>query len=168
MHRGEDGVWRLRFDPGPGVHLFRYLVDDRRWRLDPAAHGTCRSADGRCKSRVWRPPLRLDPDALADSVNRMMERAPENMYLTHFGRVQDVSRLAADMHEGIRFFADRGEKHAQSDQRTRRIEDAMMDWLTERVRRHGVTLEDAALEAILRPDVVLNTQGIEFWLDHRR
>jgi glyoxylase-like metal-dependent hydrolase (beta-lactamase superfamily II) len=113
-------------------------------------------------------PIQFDPDALADSVDRMMERAPENMYLTHFGRVQDVSRLAADMHEGIRFFADLGEKHAQSDQRTRRIEDAMMSWLTERVRRHGVTLEDAALEAILRPDVVLNTQGIEFWLDHRR
>ena len=113
-------------------------------------------------------PIQFDPDALADSVDRMMERAPENMYLTHFGRVQDVGRLAAEMHEGIRFFADLGERHLQSDQRTRRIEDAMMAWLTERARRHGVTLEDAALESILRPDVVLNTQGIEFWLDHRR
>ena len=28
--------------------------------------------------------------------------------------------------------------------------------------------DDASLDAILRPDVVLNTQGIEFWLDHRR
>jgi 1,4-alpha-glucan branching enzyme len=65
MQRGDDGVWRLSLDPGPGTYLFRYLVDGRRWRLDPAAHGTCRSADGRCKSRVWRPPLRLDPDALA-------------------------------------------------------------------------------------------------------
>lgn len=65
MRLGEDGVWRLRFDPGPGASLFRYLVDGRRWRLDPAAHGTCRGVDGRCKSRLWRPPLRLDPDALA-------------------------------------------------------------------------------------------------------
>jgi glyoxylase-like metal-dependent hydrolase (beta-lactamase superfamily II) len=113
-------------------------------------------------------PIQFDPGALADSVDRMMERAPENMYLTHFGRVQDVGRLAAEMHEGIRFFADLGERHLQSDQRTRRIEDAMMAWLTERARRHGVTLDDASLDAILRPDVVLNTQGIEFWLDHRR
>jgi 1,4-alpha-glucan branching enzyme len=65
MHRGEDGVWRICFDPGPGAYLFRYLVDGDRWRLDSHAHGICRGVDGRCKSRVWRPPLRLDPDALA-------------------------------------------------------------------------------------------------------
>jgi 1,4-alpha-glucan branching enzyme len=65
MQRGDDGVWRIRIDPGPGACLFRYLVDDRRWRLDPEAHGICRGVDGRCKSRVYRPPLRLDPDALA-------------------------------------------------------------------------------------------------------
>lgn len=112
-------------------------------------------------------PIQFDPDALASSVDRMMERKPNNMYLTHFGRVQDVQRLAVDMHEGIRFFAGLGEEYAQSEQRTRRIEDAMMGWLTERARAHGVSLDDAALDAVLRPDVVLNTQGIEFWLDHR-
>ena len=112
-------------------------------------------------------PIQFDPDALASSVDRMMERKPNNMYLTHFGRVQDVQRLAADMHEGIRFFAGLGEKYAQSKERTRRIEGAMMGWLTERARAHGVSLDDAALDAVLRPDVVLNTQGIEFWLDHR-
>jgi 1,4-alpha-glucan branching enzyme len=65
MQRGDDGEWRVRFDPGPGAYLFRYLVDGRRWRLDAQAHGVCRGVDGRCKSRVYRPPLRLDPDALA-------------------------------------------------------------------------------------------------------
>jgi len=112
-------------------------------------------------------PIQFDPDALASSVDRMMERKPNNMYLTHFGRVQDVQRLAADMHEGIRFFAGLGEEYAQSGLRTRGIEDAMMAGLTERARAHGVSLDDAALDAVLRPDVVLNTQGIEFWLDHR-
>ncbi|MEJ2383977.1 MAG: MBL fold metallo-hydrolase [Xanthomonadales bacterium] len=113
-------------------------------------------------------PIQFDPEALVASVDRMMARTPKNMYLTHFGRVQDVRRLADDMREGVRFFADLGERHAKSEQRTRLIEEAMMDWLTTRARRHGVTLDDDALDAILRPDVVLNTQGIEFWLDHRR
>ena len=112
-------------------------------------------------------PIQFDPVALAASIDRMMERAPDAMYLTHFGRVRDVPRLADDMHEGVRFFAGLGEEHARADERTRRIEDAMMAWLTERARAHGVTLDDDALDAILRPDVVLNTQGIEFWLDHR-
>ena len=40
--------------------------------------------------------------------------------------------------------------------------------LVERARRHGVTLGDEDLLEVLRGDVVLNTQGIEFWLDHGR
>jgi glyoxylase-like metal-dependent hydrolase (beta-lactamase superfamily II) len=113
-------------------------------------------------------PIQFDPPTLVNSIDRMMARDPANMYLTHFGRVQDVPRLADDLREGVRFFAQLGERHATSEQRTKRIEDAMTEWLMARLRSHGVTLDDAALETILRPDIVLNTQGIEFWLDHGR
>jgi hypothetical protein len=33
--------------------------------LDETAHGIHRTADARAKSRIWRPPLRQDPDSLA-------------------------------------------------------------------------------------------------------
>ena len=65
MQRDADGLWRLQISPGPGEYLFRYLIDDRRWVLDEQAHGMCRSIDGRLKSRLWRPPLTQEPDALA-------------------------------------------------------------------------------------------------------
>jgi len=65
MTRSEDGLWRLRLELDPGEYLFRYLVDERTWALDPAAHGIRRTLDGVPKSRAWRPPLRLDPGALA-------------------------------------------------------------------------------------------------------
>jgi hypothetical protein len=42
----------------------------------------------------------------------------------------------------------------------------MMHWLIERARAHGVSLPDDALVEIFQGDVMLNTQGIEFWLDH--
>lgn len=113
-------------------------------------------------------PIQFDPEALVASIDRMMERDPQNMYLTHFGRVQDIPRLADDLREGVRYFAELGEKYAQSGERTRCIEDAMTDWLRTRLRAHGVKLDEEALDAILRPDIVLNTQGIEFWLDHGR
>jgi 1,4-alpha-glucan branching enzyme len=58
------GHWRLTIDPGPGTYLFRYLVDGREWLLDETAHGSCETADGEIKSRLWRPPLQ-DPDSLA-------------------------------------------------------------------------------------------------------
>jgi glyoxylase-like metal-dependent hydrolase (beta-lactamase superfamily II) len=113
-------------------------------------------------------PIQFDPPALAASVDRMMARQPKNMYLTHFGRVTEVQRLAGDMRQGIEFFAALGERFADSDDRGQQIADAMMGWLMERARSHGVGLDDASLREVFANDVVLNTQGIEFWLDHGR
>ena len=113
-------------------------------------------------------PIQFDPPALAASIDRLMAERPENMYLTHFGRVRDLPRLAGDMVASIEQFARWGETFADDEQRRERIEAAMMDWLIERARAHGVRGDDDWLRDIFRGDVVLNTQGIEFWLDHGR
>jgi glyoxylase-like metal-dependent hydrolase (beta-lactamase superfamily II) len=111
-------------------------------------------------------PVQFDPPALIASIDRMLEKSPRNMYLTHFGRVQDVDRLASKMKDAVRQFARFGEDSAASEDRTAYIQTAMMKWLLEGIREHGVTLSEDQLRAILQNDVNLNTQGIEFWLDH--
>jgi glyoxylase-like metal-dependent hydrolase (beta-lactamase superfamily II) len=113
-------------------------------------------------------PIQFDPPALAQSIERLMERRPENIYLTHFGRVRDLRRLADDMLASIEQFARWGETFAADEQRRERIEAAMMQWLIERARAHGVSCADDVLVGIFLGDVTLNTQGIEFWLDHGR
>ena len=113
-------------------------------------------------------PIQFDPPALLESIDRLMERTPQNMYLTHFGRVCDLPRLAADMRVAIGRFVEWGETFAKHEQRRNRIEEAMMSWLIEGARAHGVTHSDASLREIFNGDVLLNTQGIEFWLDHGR
>ena len=113
-------------------------------------------------------PIQFDPPALAESIERLMARRPENMYLTHFGRVRDLRRLADDMLASIEQFARWGESFAGGERRRERIEGAMMQWLIGRARAHGVSGPDALLVGIFQGDVTLNTQGIEFWLDHGR
>ena len=113
-------------------------------------------------------PIQFDPPALLESIDRLMERTPQNMYLTHFGRVCDLPRLAVDMRAAIGRFVEWGETFAAHEQRRNRIEEAMMSWLIEGARAHGVTHSDASLREIFNGDVLLNTQGIEFWLDHGR
>ena len=113
-------------------------------------------------------PTQFDPDALNASIDRMMEKSPENMYLTHFGRVRDVAEMANRMKAGVRHFVEIAEAHVADKNRTENIEVAMMDWLLESTREHGVTLPEQQVREIVENDVVLNTQGIEFWLDHRK
>ena len=112
-------------------------------------------------------PVQFDPPALIDSIDRMMERSPKNMYLTHFGRVQDVERLAGKMKDAVRQFVQFADSFERSSDRTGEIEKAMMEWLLEGICEQGVTLPEDQLRAVVQNDVVLNTQGIEFWLDHR-
>jgi len=113
-------------------------------------------------------PTQFDPEALNASIDRMMEKSPENMYLTHFGRVRNVAETAARMKAGVRRFVEIAEALADDKNRTENIEVAMMDWLLKSTREHGVTLPEQQIREIVDNDVVLNTQGIEFWLDHRK
>ncbi len=110
-------------------------------------------------------PVQFDPTALIESIDRMMEKSPRNMYLTHFGRVQDVARLAEKMKIAIGRFVQFAENHAQDTNRTESIEKAMMEWLLDGIRDHGVTLPEDQIRAVIQDDVTLNTQGIEFWLN---
>jgi glyoxylase-like metal-dependent hydrolase (beta-lactamase superfamily II) len=113
-------------------------------------------------------PIQFDPPALIDSVGRLMERRPEKMYLTHFGCVRDVPRLAEDLVAGIHQYAEWGEAFKAHPDRSAQLRSTMMNWLMERARNHGVTLPDDRLREIFIGDVELNCQGIEFWLDHGR
>jgi len=112
-------------------------------------------------------PVQFDPVALRESVNKLADSRPDCMYLTHYGRVDDVPRLAAKMLEGIDVFTGIAERYKNDDQRTQKIEDAMGEWLREGLHKHGVTIPDDTCMEWLRSDIKLNTQGIEFWLDHR-
>lgn len=113
-------------------------------------------------------PVQFDPPALLASIDRMMKKDPSNMYLTHFGRVRDVRRLALDMRAGVHEFVSLAERFVTAKNRTQSIEEAMMDGLCERARAHGVSVDEDELRETFAGDVILNTQGIEFWLEHGR
>ena len=112
-------------------------------------------------------PTQFNPEALNASIDRMMEKSPENMYMTHFGRVRDVSQMAASLKAAIDHFVDIAERHANDENRTELIEVGLMDWLLGGAREHGVTLPEQQVREILQLDVDINTQGLEIWLDHR-
>ena len=176
MEDGESlrvGQRSLAFMDAPGHARHHFTVWDeetRGWFTGDTFGLSYRELDSDAGAFIFptTTPIQFDPEALAASVDRMMQRGLESMYLTHFGRVRDVGRLADDLHEGIRYFVEIGEKYADADDRTRCIEGAMRDWLHERLGRHGVTLDAGRLAEIIEPDIVLNPQGIEFWLDHGR
>lgn len=112
-------------------------------------------------------PIQFDPGALKASIERLMERRPACMYLTHFGRVGDTPRLAGDLLERIDELVAIAEHFRGAEGRSKVIAAAMLDGLEDAARAHGVVMSSEAFQQVVGADVQLNTQGLEFWLDHR-
>lgn len=113
-------------------------------------------------------PVQFDPEALKASIKRLLEVQPDCVYLTHYGRLDNVEPLAQKLIEGIGVFAALGEQFEDDPSRCGKIEAAIMDWLLDGLRAHGVEIGEEACRQLLEPDVRLNTAGIECWLDYRK
>ena len=111
-------------------------------------------------------PIHFDPVEAHKSVDRIMSFEPERLYLTHYSEVRNLERLAADMHRGIDDFVDMAKQHKEAADRTAVLQDAIFDYFVQRLEAHGYSGDRDSMWSILNIDVVLNTQGLEFWLDH--
>ena len=110
-------------------------------------------------------PVQFEPEAAHASIERMMRYEPEAMYLTHYGRVTDVQRLADDLHHLIDAMVAIARRHASANDREQRIAFDFIDLYVDRAHRHGVTLTTAQIVKLLEVDIRLNAQGVVVWLD---
>lgn len=111
-------------------------------------------------------PVHFDPEAMHASIDQLLTYQPQKLYLTHFGAVTDVLRLAHEVHEGIdQFVALAREITTQGQERTRQLTKNMQVLLLARVCAHGCRLEETRIMDLLAPDIMLNVMGLEVWLD---
>ena len=113
-------------------------------------------------------PVQFEPEALQASIARMLAQAPQAMYLTHFGRVEDVPRLAAELHEQVDAMVSLAQACDGGPDRHRELVAALSGYYLERAQAHGCALDDAAILELLEMDIELNAQGLEIWLDRGR
>jgi hypothetical protein len=110
-------------------------------------------------------PVQFDPPALHATVDRILSYQPRRVCQTHFGPVEDLERLAADLHSAIDEIVAIARRHAAEPDRAARIEADMYAFIDARLDAHGCTLDAAGRHAIVDDDIRLNTAGLEVWLD---
>lgn len=113
-------------------------------------------------------PVQFEPEAMQASIRRLLESAPEAMYLTHYGPVGEVRRLAAELHEQIDAMVSLAQACDGGADRHRALVAALSEYYLERAHAHGVPLDDAGVLQLLGMDIELNAQGLEIWLDRCR
>lgn len=110
-------------------------------------------------------PVQFDPDELRASINKMLGYRPQAMFLTHFGRVTDVQRLAADLLEQIDAMVKIARARAAQPDRHQRIAQDLSELYLSRAAAHGVALPREQMHELLAMDIELNAQGLGIWVD---
>jgi glyoxylase-like metal-dependent hydrolase (beta-lactamase superfamily II) len=110
-------------------------------------------------------PVQFEPEALRASVARMLAYQPKAMYLTHYGRVREVPRLAEVLLAQLAELEAAGRALQHAPHRSRALRDAVREVHLRSLTAHGCAMPRAEAAELLELDVGLNAQGLEAWLD---
>lgn len=113
-------------------------------------------------------PVHFDPVEAHRAVDRILACEPEQLYLTHYSRVSDLDRLAAEMHAGIDNYVAIALEYAEDPDRLAALEAALLEYYVQRLSEHGYAGDRDAVASTMGIDIPLNAQGLEVWLDRRR
>lgn len=125
-----------------------------------------RALDGNTDEQVYlfatTTPTQFDPEALHDSVNRIMQYQPQYFYLTHFGRIAITSHITAGLHQSIDAFVAIAKSKQQSTNRQADIAKDIGDYVIQQVSTYGI--DATTIHSIINNDMQLNAQGLDYWL----
>jgi len=112
-------------------------------------------------------PVQFEPQPLHRSIDQLLQRQPKTIWLTHFGGVQEVTRLAEDLHSQIDTMTTLARAANNGEDRHQALVSALSDLYLQRAHSHGCLLDDEAILQLLATDIELNAQGLACWLDRK-
>lgn len=111
-------------------------------------------------------PVQWDPVAHHASVDMMLARQPEAIYVTHYSQVRDVARLGADLHRLIDAHREVALAHKDAGPaRHERLRQGVTEIVFREAERYRWPFPREHVLEVLGWDIELNAQGLGFWLD---
>ncbi len=110
-------------------------------------------------------PIQFDPPAWLKTLDRLTELEPDRIYLTHFGPVEDVDRLADDLRHDLKQYMEIGKQRISASDRIEQIREQLMQYTLQRLAAQGSCCPASRAQELLQVDIDLNAQGLEIWLE---
>lgn len=163
----------LRFIDAPGHARHHYAIWDattRGWFTGDTFGLSYREFDGPNGAFLFptTTPVQFEPEAWAQTLERFMATDPAWMYLTHYGRVGDVGRLAADLRGGISIYQSLARQLADAPDRHAALKEALMVHALEELAALASPVDETTARELLAFDMELNAQGLGVWLDKQK
>ena len=180
IHAAEDGevihlgssAFQCLYTPGHALHHIAYYDEEARVVFTGDIFGiSYRVFDNPAGEPFIFPtttPTQFDPQQMHESIERIAALKPEAVYLTHYSRVEDVQRLAHELHCDVDRFVEIAEPHFGQADAEDRIRHALHDHLAERLEAHGTRISAKDRETWLAMDLKLDAAGLVAWDARRR
>lgn len=112
-------------------------------------------------------PVQFDPQAMHASIDRILSFSPEAAYLTHYSRVDELQRMAADLHADVDAYVAIANAARSEDNPHQAIMNGLQQYLLDRLAEHECPLSSEELAQFLAVDLALNAQGLAIWLSRQ-
>jgi len=112
-------------------------------------------------------PVDFDPEALLNSVDRMLEYQPERIYLTHFGEVERPIDKIDDFKAWVADYVNLSEQLNPVDQdSTGKLEQTLRQLTIDKLGKQAPDHVEAIL-TLMSTDIRLNAEGLSIWWKSR-
>lgn len=108
-------------------------------------------------------PIDFDPDTWHETLDRLTSLNPEQLYLTHFCRVDQPALRAEKLHEEIDAYVAIAQA-ASGEQREQQIREQLSHYYQTQLKAHGSTLSSQEIDEVLGMDIALCAQGLDIWM----
>ena len=109
-------------------------------------------------------PVQFEPDAWQQSIQRLLAEHPQRMYLTHFGMVEDIERLASKLSQDLISYTEIALSQQQQDRRIEKIIEKLNEFTLSDLRKLGNQQDEKLILELIKTDITLNAQGLDVWL----
>lgn len=110
-------------------------------------------------------PVHFDPEAMHNSIDKLLALKPAFMYLTHFGAIEPTVAVVAQLKKSINAFVAiaMAEKNTVEG-RSERMEKQISDWIFAELDKTDCAYPRDNAKKLLKIDCKLNAQGLDVWL----
>ena len=112
-------------------------------------------------------PVQFNPEALHESINKVMSYQPKTLYLTHYSAIKPTIKNIASLHEQIDDYVMLTQQCADEDNFEEMLTERLQNYVAVRCMNEVPSIESETVRNSLLFDSRLNAQGLVFWWKNR-
>ncbi|MEM7304536.1 MAG: MBL fold metallo-hydrolase [Pseudomonadota bacterium] len=110
-------------------------------------------------------PTQFEPDAWQASLKKLLDTKPQCMYMTHYGRLDNIVSYASKLSSDLDVYCDLALKQKDHENRQQILAKELMNYTLNDLEKSGCSMPQSTIEKLLAGDIQLNAQGLDVWLN---